>query len=190
VAEQQRGRQLMVGPPTERLEVGEIVGRLRDQVASSLAETVEQTDPGSGPWVLRRADMYLGDIEKFCTKTFTDHHLELAFPVYVLEEKASGGDVVTLNKKREGVFVLGDRKIILARALSFSRTQTADYDISSAKVEPIDMVVEGESRPGFRLNLPAKVASYAIGLAPPSMDNVAVVAELRDRVIQVLGGRT
>ena len=162
------------------------MGRLKDQIANALAESSEATHPGTGSWMLRRADMYLGDIEQFCSKTFTDQHLEVALLVYVMEEKVPGGEVVTLGKTREGVFVLGDHKIILSRSLSFARTKTVDHDISSATAQPIDMLVEGQARPGFRLNVPDKVPSFAIGLVPP--DNVAAVKELRDRIVRALGG--
>lgn len=163
------------------------MGRLKDQVRNALAESAEESDPDSAPWLLKRADMYLGDIEQFCSKSFSDANLEVALRVYVVEEKSPGGDVVTLEKKREGVFVLGETRLILSRDISFARTKTADFSNASASCQPIQVLVEGKPHPGFRLRLRDKIPSFAIGLAPPSLDNPAAVQMLRDRVVRALG---
>ena len=89
---------------------------LREKVASLLHRTAEQMLPGSGNGVVRYSDMYLMDLQEHGSVLFGPEEPRYAVPVYV-EDKPGPGDLITLRKQREGLFVVFDDACVLARSI-------------------------------------------------------------------------
>jgi hypothetical protein len=160
---------------------------VRDQIAASLLVSANSMGVGLGEIAVRRADMYLGDIDRRYNKAFQQAGPELTAPILV-ERKDTGGDVVVMNKKREGLLVLAGVEIILAEDLSFSRTRTTDFQTSMFTATPIKLRWDGADLPGLRLKPRKAGESFALGFPLIlGRGDPSVPAALRDKVIAAFG---
>lgn len=109
---------------------------LKDKIALALVATAGELNPNSKEDTLRRAMMYLDDIDKRdeFQLMYAEEPVKLCLPIYV-EEKRPDGDPVSFNKKKAGIIVLWHDSFILSRdwGMMSNKTQAGGYGDTSAQ---------------------------------------------------------
>ena len=125
---------------------------LKDKIALALVTSAGELNPNSKEDTLRRAMMYLDDIDKRgeFQLMYAEEPVKLCVPIYV-EDKRPDGDPVVFKKKKAGVIVLWHDSFILSRewGMMSNKTQAGGYDDTA--VEMVTTNFSGTEMLGLRL---------------------------------------
>lgn len=163
---------------------------IRNKIAAALGTTAEQLSPGSASATVRRADMYLGDIDgqDELQMLYAMEQVSVAAPIFV-EEKRPDGDPVTITKKREGLIVVFSDSFVLARDKGFGFTKTEALGADEVSIEAVTAIVDGKQTPALRISsdngkrrLTVAIAQARHASDPPQQ------AVVRDRILELLTG--
>lgn len=159
----------------------------KDGVTASLRETGDRMS-GSGGGTVWFHRTFIDDIVRRCERFYREPTVKLAVAILPVVEDG-GGDSVDGARAHNGLLVVVDGDLVLAREMSGKRTRYGIHPVSDLTAESIAVrVANKHDAPGLRLRSHTGGQSFALGLwnAHRSAARPLACESVRDRLVALI----